>query len=83
MAPDREYSESEVRGNHRKVPHLPVVGAENSFDPSPARRRQEAKRGAQWRLNSPIGEEIVHYSRRDECFSNLPPGLTGKTSRNG
>jgi hypothetical protein len=62
-APDREYSESEVRGNHRKPPHLPVVGAGNSFDPSPARRRQEAKRWAQWRQQSPIGEEIAHCNR--------------------
>jgi len=57
-APDREYSEREVRGNHRKPPHLLVVGAGNSFDPGPARHMQEAKRGAQWRLQSPIGKEI-------------------------
>ena len=82
-APDREYSESEVRGNHRKPPHLPVLGAGTFFDPGPARHRQEAKRGAQWRLESPIGEEIVHYSRHDGCFSKTPPGLTGKTSGNG
>ncbi len=50
VAPDREYSESDVRGNHRKPPHLPVVGAGNSFDPGPARLRQEAKWGALWRL---------------------------------
>jgi hypothetical protein len=82
-APDREYSESDVRGNHRKPPHLPVVGAGNSFDPGPARRRQEAKRGAQWRLESPIGEEIVHSSRHAGWFSKTPPGLTGKTSVQG
>ncbi len=50
VAPDREYSESDVRGNHRKPPHLPVVGAGNSFDPGPARLRQEAKWGVLWRL---------------------------------
>ena len=48
----------DVRGIHRKLPHLPVVGAGNSFDPGPARLRQEAKRGAQWQLQPPIGEEI-------------------------
>ncbi len=67
-APDREYSESHVRGNHKKLPHLPVVGAGNSFDPSPARHIHQAKRGAQWRLQSPIGEEIVHCNRHDGCF---------------
>jgi hypothetical protein len=83
-APDHEYSESEVQGNQRKPPHLPVVGAGNFFDPGPARHMQEAKRGAQWRLQSPIGEEIVHCSRHDRCFSKTPPGLlTGKTSANG
>ena len=78
-APDREYSESEVRGNHRKPPHLLVVGAGNSLDPGPAWHRQEAKRGAQ----SPIGEEIVYCSRHYRCFPKTPPGLTGKTSENG
>jgi hypothetical protein len=82
-APDREYSESEVRGNHRKPPHLLVVGAGNSFDPGPAWHRQEAKRGAQWRRQSPIGEEIGYCSRHFRCLSKTPPGLTGKTSENG
>jgi hypothetical protein len=41
-----------------KLPHLLVVGAGNSYDPGPARLRQEAKRGAQWRLQPPIGVEI-------------------------
>ena len=79
-APDREYSESEVRGSHRKPLHLPVMGAGNSFDPGPVRRRQETKRGAQRRLQSPIGEEIVHCIRHDGCFSKTSPRLTRKTT---
>jgi hypothetical protein len=63
-----------------KPPHLPVVDAGNSFDPGPARHRQEAKRGAQWQLESQIEEEIVHYNRHARCFSKTPPGMTGKTS---
>jgi hypothetical protein len=82
-ATDREYSEIEVRGNHKKPPHLLVVGAGNFFDLDMARHKQEAKRGAQWRLQSPIGEEIVYCNRHDMCFSKTPPGLTGKTSTNG
>jgi hypothetical protein len=50
LAPDREFCESEVRGKYRKPPHLPVVRADNSLDPDPVWLRQEAKRGAQWRL---------------------------------
>ena len=72
-APDREYSECEVRGNHKKPPRLPVMGAGNSFDPCPARHMQEAKRGAQWRPQSPIREEIVHDNRHDMCFLKHRP----------
>ena len=83
-APDRELEEHARSGETTgKLPNLPVVGAGNFFDPGPAQRMQEAKRGAQWRLHSPIGEEIGHCNRHDECFSKTPPGLTGKTSANG
>ncbi len=51
-------------------PHLPVVDAGNSFHPGPARLRQEAKRGAHWRLQPPIGEEIGRCNRHDGCFLN-------------
>ena len=48
-APDREPEELarswETTGC---PPHLPVVGAGNSFDPGPVWLMQEAKRGAQW-----------------------------------
>ena len=37
-------------------------------DTNPARVRQEAKRGAQWRLQPPIGEEIVRCNRHYWCF---------------
>ncbi len=33
------------------IPHLLEVGARNSFDPCPARLRQEVKRGEQWPLH--------------------------------
>ncbi len=53
-APDRESEELARPGETTgKLPHLPVVGAGNSYDPGPARRRQEAKRGAQWRRRRP------------------------------
>ena len=83
-APDREPEGLARSGETTgKLPHLLVVGVGNTFDPGPARRRQEAKRGAQWRLESPIGEEIVHSSRHAGWFSKTPPGLTGKTSVQG
>ena len=69
-APDREFCENEVRGKYRKPPHLPVVGAGNSFDPGPARLRHEAKRGALWRRQPLIGEEIGRCSRHNGCFLN-------------
>jgi hypothetical protein len=49
LAPDREFCESEVRGEYRKPSHLLVVRADNSLDPGPVRLRHEAKRGAQCR----------------------------------
>ena len=68
----------EVRGNQRKPPHLPVVSAGNSFDPGPARLRQESKRGAQWRLRSPIGEEIGHHNRNAWCIFYDTARIDGK-----
>ena len=47
-----------------------MVRARNSLDPGPVWLRQEAKRGAQWRLQPPIGEEIGSCSRQDGCFRN-------------
>ena len=41
-----------------KPPHLLVVRAGSSLDPDPVWQRQEAKRGAQWRVHTQIGEEI-------------------------
>jgi len=58
------------RGRCYNPLHLVVVGARNSRNPGPARLRQEAKRGAQWRLQPPIGEEIVRCSRHYRCFLN-------------
>ena len=47
-------------------PHLLMVGAGNSIDPSPAGLRQEAKRWARRRLQHDRGS---YYSRRNRCFS--------------
>ena len=60
-----------------------MVRVGSSLDPGPVWLRQEAKRGAQWRLRSLIGEEIGNHNRHARCFSTTPPGLTGKTSANG
>ena len=43
---------------------------ETPSDPVPARLRQEVKRGAQWRLQPSIGEEIVRCNRHYGCFLN-------------
>jgi hypothetical protein len=50
-----------ARGRCQMLPHFLMVGARNFRDPGPAWLRQEAKRGALWRLH-PIGEEIVRCS---------------------
>ncbi len=63
-------------------PHLLVVGDGNSFDPGPARLRQEAKRGARWLLQ-PIGEEIVHYSSHHRCSRKHRPAWRGRISEKG
>ena len=61
-----------ARGSCQMSPHLLAVGAGNSPDPDPARLRQEAKRGARWRLQ-PIGEEIMRCSRHHRCsLEHLP-----------
>jgi hypothetical protein len=50
LAPDREFCESKVRGKYKKPPYLLMVRAGISLDPGQVWLRQEAKRGAQWRL---------------------------------
>ncbi len=68
-APERESEELARSGETAgSPPHLPVVSAGNFLDPGPARRMHEAKRGAQWRLQLPIGKEIVRCSRQVGCF---------------
>ncbi len=54
---------------------------ETPCNPVPARLRQETKRGAQWRLQPPIGEEIVRCSRYYGCFLNTarPDGIYIRT----
>jgi hypothetical protein len=53
------------------ITHLLVVGARNSLDPSPARLRQEAKRGARRRWRRDRWRDRV--AAADTCvFLTLP-----------
>ncbi len=57
------------------APHLLVVGVGNSLDPRPARRKQEAKRGARRRLRR--DREIVP-KLATLVFFNTKPKRIGK-----